>query len=137
MLFLTNGFICLFYENKFMLISGSHISNRSITKYMSLLLQELVTYCAKDTLATHEVFAALWPQFLSRFPHPVTFAGMLEMGSAYLPIDQTWESYIRDADDTYDDLEKEMRHSLMRLADDACNYLHKERCVRTVFPTNL
>ena len=32
MLFLTNGFICLFYENKFMLISGGHISNRSIRK---------------------------------------------------------------------------------------------------------
>ena len=30
MLFLTMGFICLFYENKFMLISGGHISNRSI-----------------------------------------------------------------------------------------------------------
>ena len=30
MLFLMNGFICLFYENKFMLISGSHILNRSI-----------------------------------------------------------------------------------------------------------
>ena len=29
MLFLTMGFICLFYENKFMLISGGHISNRS------------------------------------------------------------------------------------------------------------
>ena len=33
MLFLTNGFICLFYENKFMLISGGHISNRSIGLY--------------------------------------------------------------------------------------------------------
>ena len=30
MLFLTNGFTCLFYENKFMLISGGHISGRSI-----------------------------------------------------------------------------------------------------------
>ena len=27
MLFLMMGFICLFYENKFMLISGGHISN--------------------------------------------------------------------------------------------------------------
>ena len=27
MLFLTNGFICLFYENKCMLISGGHILN--------------------------------------------------------------------------------------------------------------
>ena len=30
MLFLTMGFVCLFYENKFMLISGGHISNRSM-----------------------------------------------------------------------------------------------------------
>ena len=30
MLFLTNGFICLFYENKFVLISGGHISNRPV-----------------------------------------------------------------------------------------------------------
>ena len=30
MLFLTMGFICLSYENKFMLVSGGHISNRSI-----------------------------------------------------------------------------------------------------------
>ena len=30
MLFLAMGFICLFYENKFMLISGGHISNKSM-----------------------------------------------------------------------------------------------------------
>ncbi|XP_074606134.1 DNA polymerase subunit gamma-1-like [Acropora palmata] len=89
--------------------------------------QDLVTYCAKDTAATQEVFAALWPKFLHRFPHPVSFAGMLEMGSAYLPVDRSWENYIRDADDTYEDLEKEMKCSLMKLADDCCNYLHGER----------
>ena len=30
MLFLTMRFISLFYENKFMLISGSHVWNRSV-----------------------------------------------------------------------------------------------------------
>ena len=89
-----------------------------------------MTYCAKDTAATQEVFAALWPKYLDRFPHPVSFAGMLEMGSAYLPVDRSWENYIRDADDTYEDLEKEMKCSLMKLADDTCNYLHGKR-----FPT--
>ena len=89
--------------------------------------KELVTYCAKDTAATQEVFAALWPKFLDRFPHPVSFAGMLEMGSAYLPVNQSWENYIRDADNTYDDLENEMKCSLMKLADDTCNYLHGKR----------
>ena len=99
--------------------------------YLSLLnyffQKELVTYCAKDTAATQEVFAALWPKFLDRFPHPVSFAGMLEMGSAYLPVNHSWENYIRDADNTYDDLENEMKCSLMKLADDTCNYLHGKR----------
>lgn len=34
--------------------------------------QELTTYCAKDVQATFRVFQALLPEFLSRFPHPVT-----------------------------------------------------------------
>ena len=98
--------------------------------FNSISRQDLVTYCAQDTTATQEVFAALWPKFLDRFPHPVSFAGMLEMGSAYLPVDRSWENYIRDADDTYEDLEKEMKCSLMKLADETCNYLHGKRFER-------
>ena len=52
------------------------------------------------------------------------------MGSAYLPVDRSWENYIRDADDTYEDLEKEMKCSLMKLADETCNYLHGKRFAR-------
>ena len=55
---------------------------------------------------------------------------MLEMGSAYLPVDRSWENYIRDADDTYEDLEKEMKCSLIKLADETCNYLHGKRFAR-------
>lgn len=51
-------------------------------------------YCAEDVLCTHEVLQRVLPTFLSRCPHPVTFAGMLEMGSAYLPLDQSWNQYI-------------------------------------------
>ena len=101
------------------------LSDLSLANYF--FQKELVTYCAKDTAATQEVFAALWPKFLDRFPHLVSFAGMLEMGSAYLPVNQSWENYIRDADNTYDDLENEMKCSLMKLADDTCNYLHGKR----------
>ena len=97
--------------------------------------QDLVTYCARDTAATQEVFASLWSKFLDRFPHPVSFAGMLEMGTAFLPVNHTWENYIRDADDTYEDLEKEMKCSLMKLADESCNYLHGERLVKHLLYT--
>lgn len=86
-----------------------------------------MNYCSDDVLCTHEVFCRVWPLFLQRFPHPVTFAGMLEMGVAYLPVNHSWEKYIADCENTYDDLEREMKSSLMRLADNACHLLHHDQ----------
>ena len=51
-------------------------------------------YCAEDVFATHEVLQRVLPLFLNRCPHPVTLAGMLEMGSAYLPVNDSWEEFI-------------------------------------------
>ena len=51
-------------------------------------------YCANDVVSTHEVLGVLLPQFLQRCPHPVTLAGMLEMGGAYMPVDTSWNKYI-------------------------------------------
>ena len=45
MLFLMNGFICLFYENEFMLISGGHISNRSMYVCMYVCMYTCVCVC--------------------------------------------------------------------------------------------
>eukprot|EP00794_Sanderia_malayensis_P010229 gene10229-11278_t len=89
--------------------------------------QSCVNYCASDVKATQEIFAKLWPEFLEHAPHPVTFAGMLEMGSAYLPIDDSWEQYIQDSKETYDDLEDEMKNTLMKLAEDSCRSIENKR----------
>lgn len=89
--------------------------------------QELMQYCAMDVLATHEVFIQQLSLFLERCPHPVTFAGMLEMGVCYLPVNQSWDRYLEDAQDTYDELQREMKKSLMILADDACQLLQDDR----------
>uniref|UniRef100_A0A4W4H837 DNA polymerase subunit gamma-1 n=1 Tax=Electrophorus electricus TaxID=8005 RepID=A0A4W4H837_ELEEL len=88
--------------------------------------QELMQYCAMDVLATHEVFIQQLSLFLERCPHPVTFAGMLEMGVCYLPVNQNWERYLEDAQDTYEELQREMKKSLMSLADDACPLLQDD-----------
>lgn len=63
---------------------------------------------------------------LVRFPHPVTLAGMLEMGSAYLPINDAWPRYIQHSNSTFDELEMELKKLLMALADDACLLLQNE-----------
>ncbi|KAK7121751.1 hypothetical protein R3I93_022740 [Phoxinus phoxinus] len=89
--------------------------------------QELMRYCALDVLATHEVFTEQLPLFMERCPHPVTLAGMLEMGVCYLPVNQNWGRYLEDAQATYDELQREMKKSLMILADDACKLLEDDR----------
>ncbi|KAI8867817.1 hypothetical protein GQ42DRAFT_149150 [Ramicandelaber brevisporus] len=55
---------------------------------------ELARYCATDVLTTLMVYQKLLPAFLKRCPHPVTFAGMMRMSKAFLPVDQEWNKYI-------------------------------------------
>lgn len=62
-----------------------------------------------------------------RCPHPVTFAGMLEMGVSYLPVNQNWDRYLEDSQDVFEELQTEMKKSLMTLADDACQLLQDDR----------
>ncbi|XP_013211771.2 DNA polymerase subunit gamma-1 isoform X1 [Ictidomys tridecemlineatus] len=89
--------------------------------------QDLMQYCARDVWATYEVFQQQLPLFLERCPHPVTLAGMLEMGVSYLPVNQNWERYLAEAQNTYEELQREMKKSLMDLANDACQLLSGDR----------
>ena len=89
--------------------------------------QHLMSYCANDVHATHQVLCVVLPLFLKRLPHPVTFAGMLEMGLAYLPVDQSWNEYLDTAEKRFCDLEGEMKSNLMKLADQACSFGHNEK----------
>ncbi|XP_053406122.1 DNA polymerase subunit gamma-1-like [Mercenaria mercenaria] len=88
--------------------------------------QELMNYCAGDVRATYEVFRVLWPEFNERFPHPVTLSGMLEMATGYLPINQNWERYKHQSNVVYNDMERESKQLLMRLANDACEQVNNE-----------
>ncbi|KAI0208026.1 DNA polymerase subunit gamma-1 [Lamellibrachia satsuma] len=89
--------------------------------------QNLMIYCANDVKATLAVFQSLWPTFLERFPHPVTLAGMLEMGTAFLPVNSNWDRYIAESDAIHDDLQRESQLSLTQLANDACSLLEDKR----------
>uniref|UniRef100_A0A182W543 DNA polymerase subunit gamma-1 n=1 Tax=Anopheles minimus TaxID=112268 RepID=A0A182W543_9DIPT len=86
----------------------------------------LMRYCAEDVRATTAVLQRLWPLFRERFPHPATLAGMLEMGSAYLPVNGNWTRYLTEADLAFEDLDLEAKHQLAQRADAACALLHDE-----------
>ncbi|XP_015593399.1 DNA polymerase subunit gamma-1, mitochondrial [Cephus cinctus] len=88
---------------------------------------QLMMYCAHDVKATHSVLQQQFPMFLKRFPHPVTLAGMLELGLAYLPVNSNWERYIEESESTYEDLNYEAKCSLSKRADQVCKLMHNEK----------
>ncbi|XP_050099772.1 DNA polymerase subunit gamma-1, mitochondrial [Anopheles aquasalis] len=93
----------------------------------------LMSYCAEDVRATKAVLVQLWPLFQERFPHPATLAGMLEMGSSYLPVNASWNRYLTESDLAYDDLDIEGKQLLAQRADAACTLLHNQAYKRDLW----
>lgn len=52
---------------------------------------------------------------------------MLELSTAYLPINANWRRYISESEQVFDDLESEGRILLARRADQACQLLHNDK----------
>ena len=82
-------------------------------------LTDYLDYCAHDVSVTHSVYAVTLPAFLIACPHPISFAGILTMGSSFLTVDQNWESYLEKAETVYREMEETVETKLRKLAEDA------------------
>ena len=82
-------------------------------------IQSYLDYCSSDTAVTHAVFAKVLPAFLSACPSPVSFAGVLTMGSSILPVNEEWQAYIANAERAYKELEEKVKTRLIDLAHEA------------------
>ena len=81
-----------------------------------LSLADLLTYCATDVHTAHKVYSTILPSFLSRCPHPVSFSGVLTMGSSFLTVNSAWERYIESAERVYRGMEEGVKRRLIELA---------------------
>ncbi|CAK9819477.1 DNA polymerase subunit gamma-1, mitochondrial [Anthophora plagiata] len=113
---------------------GTEINKQSRDVFVSGTLAEvrkdfnsLMTYCASDVIATHNVLRYLFPLFEERFPHPVTLAGMLELGTAYLPVNSNWQRYINESESVFEDLNYETKITLTNRANAVCALMHDEK----------
>jgi DNA polymerase gamma 1 len=82
-------------------------------------LNDLLDYCAADVDITHRVYRKVFPAFLSTCPHPVSFAALRHLSSEILPVNKTWESYIANAEATYQKLSEGVIERLVKLAEKA------------------
>ncbi|KAI6021535.1 DNA polymerase family A-domain-containing protein [Pisolithus microcarpus] len=82
-------------------------------------IHDFLNYCANDVYVTHRVFLRVLPSFLQLCPSPVSFAGILAMGSSFLTVNDSWETYLNNAERTYHDLEAKVKKRLIDLAEGA------------------
>lgn len=98
--------------------------------------QDLMMYCAGDNVATHKIFQKLYPMFLERFQHPVTLAGMLELGTAYLPVNSNWLRYLEESQSTFEDLSYEAKFMLAKRADEVCKLQNEDKYKKDLWMWN-
>ncbi|ORE01434.1 hypothetical protein BCV72DRAFT_321493 [Rhizopus microsporus var. microsporus] len=99
-------------------------SQRSIFETGSLSdvhtqFNELMDYCAKDVALTHAVYKAVFPIFRKNCPHPVSFAGMLHMGSSFLTVTERWEDYLQKSSGKHKELSDMLDVKIRDLAEKA------------------
>ncbi|WWC85215.1 uncharacterized protein L201_000074 [Kwoniella dendrophila CBS 6074] len=80
-------------------------------------LNELLSYCANDVKITHDVYKKVLPLFLESCPHPASFAGVLSMGNSFLPVDENWEEYLKNAESKYKEMDQGVKTALRVLAE--------------------
>ncbi|KAK0464257.1 gamma DNA-directed DNA polymerase [Desarmillaria tabescens] len=82
-------------------------------------ISDYIGYCAGDVSVTHQVYTKVFPGFSKNCPHPVSFAGILTMGSGFLPVNQEWEAYLERAEGIWNKMSKGVKDGLENLAREA------------------
>ncbi|KAK8090141.1 DNA polymerase family A [Apiospora hydei] len=82
-------------------------------------LDDLLTYCAADVKVTHRVYKVVFPNFLETCPHPVSFAALRHLATVMLPVDQSWDAYLHNAETTYKKLSDAIQDRLIGLTEKA------------------
>ncbi|EEH09995.1 DNA polymerase gamma [Histoplasma capsulatum G186AR] len=82
-------------------------------------LDELLDYCAADVSITHRVYKQVFPNFLEVCPHPVSFGALQHLSSVILPVNNTWDEYLKNAEETYQRRLEYVQKRLVELCDSA------------------
>lgn len=88
-------------------------------------LGQLMDYCALDVEVTHRVYNKVFPAFRELCPHPVSFAALRHLSTLVLPVTKEWESYIKNAEETYERMLEGVQKTLVELTEKALEFKDK------------
>ena len=82
--------------------------------------QMLVNYCATDVEVTSKVFDKVFPLFLKKCPHPISFGALRSLSSCILPTNyNSWTKYIKDAESLYQSTKLEIEDKIIQIVEDS------------------
>lgn len=98
--------------------------------------QLLVNYCATDVITTSKVFDKVFPSFMKKCPHPVSFGGLKALSSCILPTDQIkWQNYITNSENKYQDSKKVIDDKIIEIVQETVK-LKDQKGFQDVIKTN-
>lgn len=81
--------------------------------------QEMVEYCATDVDATSQTFDKVFPLFLKKCPHPVSFGALRFISSTILPTrSEKWSNYINSAETLFQKSKRDIEQKLVAVIED-------------------
>ncbi|CAI7469804.1 CFC_collapsed_G0052290.mRNA.1.CDS.1 [Saccharomyces cerevisiae] len=81
--------------------------------------QKLVNYCATDVTATSQVFDKIFPVFLKKCPHPVSFAGLKSLSKCILPTKlNDWNDYLNSSESLYQQSKVQIESKIVQIIKD-------------------
>ncbi|OJA08745.1 hypothetical protein AZE42_06094 [Rhizopogon vesiculosus] len=75
-------------------------------------IHDYLNYCVQDVFVTHAAFSKVLPAFLEHFPSPVSFGGILEMGSSFLMVNESRDAYLANVKMSYWEPDGHINHSV-------------------------
>lgn len=79
----------------------------------------IVNYCATDVETTSQVFDKVFPLFLHKCPHPVSFGALRFLSTCILTTNKTtWNDYISRSEKVYQDSKQQIEDKIVAIIED-------------------
>ncbi|CUS20794.1 LAQU0S01e14796g1_1 [Lachancea quebecensis] len=79
----------------------------------------MVDYCATDVEVTSKVFDVVFPLFLSKCPHPVSFGALRLLSTSLLTTrGSSWRHYIERSEALYQDSKQSIEHKILAIVEE-------------------
>ena len=91
----------------------------------------MVEYCAFDVEATSKVFDEVFPKFLQKCPHPVSFGALRFLSTSILPTRVgKWEKYLNSSETLFQDNKAKIEDKIVKIVEDTLQLKNQTELIK-------